>query len=93
MFQEGQTDVYHIPKNEESHSHSFVLNPGHKYFLLVDTGTTWELSRELNTFWAEVLRELKGVSFFTYKFYFSEVHGSMNAMVMCKVSDTKRASR
>ena len=85
MFQEDKTDVYHIPKNEESHGHSFVLNPGHKYFLLVDTGTTWELSRELNTFWAEVLRELKGMSFARYntlfrnKFYFSKIHGSMNA--------------
>ena len=63
LFQDSETDIYKIPKNIESHGHSSVLNPGHKYFLLVDTGTTWEQSRELNKFCAELLKKLKGMSF------------------------------
>ena len=60
-FQDGKTDIYKIPKNRNSNGHSCVLNPGHKYFLLVDTGTTWELSRELFKFCSELQEKMKGI--------------------------------
>ena len=63
LFQDSETDIYKIPKNIESRGHSCVLNPGHNYFLLVDSGTTWEVSQELNRFCAELLKNLKGMSF------------------------------